>query len=172
MKSVTHSLIVATILTTAHPVLAQTTTSGSGNAGGTVNPSATMNSSGSVNTPAGSANTGVTTMPGQANTNAHATGTVDTWNDQNTYWRKNYSSRPYYNKSRDYTVYEPAYRYGVDLYTHNSDKTYDQLNQSEIGKNWSDARGRSNLDWSDAQLATRDAYNRMYESRRATTTTR
>lgn len=88
------------------------------------------------------------------------------WNSQNDYWRTNYANRSYYNKNRDYTAYEPAYRYGVDLYNQNKGKAYDDLSQSDLNKGWTQVRGSSSLSWDDAQMATRDAYNRMVENDR------
>lgn len=86
------------------------------------------------------------------------------WNEENSYWQKNYSSRPYYSKSRNYSTYAPAYQYGVDLYNRNPGVPYSSLNQSQLSSGWNDTRNNSKLDWSDAQLATRDAYNRLYEN--------
>jgi hypothetical protein len=112
-----------------------------------VNTSAKTGTSSTTNTT--SANPGTTTSAG-AN-----------WDSQESYWRKTYPSRPYYNSSRDYTTYEPAYRYGVDLYNQNPGKSYSQLDQSKLNTGWTSARGSSALDWNAAQLATRDAYDRM-----------
>jgi len=87
------------------------------------------------------------------------------WKAENTYWRSNYASRPYYNDSRNnYRAYEPAYRYGYDMYMRNPGKSYDELNQSELSSGWSKARNKSKLSWEHAEGATRDAYTRMHES--------
>jgi len=101
-------------------------------------------------------NTGTTSNSGISNSNS--------WNTENAYWKNNYPSRPYYNNSRDYSYYEPAYRYGVDTYNRNQGKSYDELSQSDLSNGWSNARGKSNTDWSDVQMATRDAYTRMYDA--------
>lgn len=87
------------------------------------------------------------------------------WNEENSYWRDNYASRPYYQKSRDYSTMEPAYRYGMDMYNQYPDRRYDQLDRSELERGWNQTRGDSNLEWNDAEHATRDAYNRLYENR-------
>lgn len=99
------------------------------------------------------------TMPGVMNNTA-----TTTWNEQNDYWRSHYSSRPYYNASRNYSEYEPAYQYGVQLYSQHPGTPYQNLNQAQISNNWSNVRGNSNLDWNDAQMATQDAYNHMYQT--------
>jgi len=92
---------------------------------------------------------------------------VSNWNSENTYWRENYSSRPYYNRSRNYSVYEPAYRYGVDLYSRNPGRSFEDLSQSDLNSGWSSSRGTSDMDWQTAEPATRDAYNRLYNNNRA-----
>ncbi len=106
------------------------------------------------------------TTPGGSNptTTSNATTKNMDWNSQNNYWRDTYATRPYYSSGRDYSVYEPAYQYGVQLYNQNPNKRFEDLNQSQMGSGWANARGNSNLGWTDAQQATRDAYNRMYEA--------
>ncbi len=93
-----------------------------------------------------------------------STGTNTTWNTENSYWRNNYASRPYYSQTMSYSAYEPAYRYGVDLYNRNPGKRYEDLDQSQLGNGWTQARGTTTLSWDQAQAATRDAYTRMYAS--------
>lgn len=85
------------------------------------------------------------------------------WENESAYWRDNFSSRPYYNRSTNYTMYEPAYRYGWDLYGRNHGKAFSDLNEKEMRMGWNDARGNSSLTWEQAQRATRDAYNRRYQ---------
>ena len=91
------------------------------------------------------------------------------WNSESSYWRNNYATRPYYNSSRNYSVYEPAYRYGADMYSRNNGRSYNELDQEELRKGWEQARGNSNLKWNDAKMATRDAYDRMYNNNSANT---
>jgi hypothetical protein len=87
------------------------------------------------------------------------------WNSQDSYWRNNYNSRPYYSMNRDYSAYEPAYRYGVELYDRNPGRRYDDLDQTELRRGWNEMRGNSNMSWDDAREASRDAYNRMDHDR-------
>lgn len=108
----------------------------------------------------------VTSNPSDPN-GTNVTNADNSWNTQRAYWNANFASRPYYNSSRTYANYEPAYRYGVDLYNQNPGKTYEDLNQVQISKDWLAARGGSSLNWTDADQATRDAYNRMVEVNRA-----
>lgn len=94
-------------------------------------------------------------------------GPVD-WASQDTYWQKTYPSRPYYTTQRTYENYQPAYRYGGDIYSKNPGVSYDKLDQAQLRRDWDNARGTSTLTWEDANPATRDAYTRLYEHRTAT----
>lgn len=105
---------------------------------------------------------GVGTHDASINSNAAAN---SSWDAQNNYWRNNYSSRPYFSSSRNYSTYEPAYRYGVDMYNRNPGVRWEDIDQAQLSSGWVRTRGNSSLSWSDAQMATQDAYNRMYENR-------
>lgn len=95
---------------------------------------------------------------GQNSTSTH-------WDTESSYWHDHYSSRPYYNSSRNYSLYEPAYRYGVDLYNQHPGVAYEDLNQSNLSDEWDKVKGNSTLMWSEAQDAVRDAYKRLYDNR-------
>jgi hypothetical protein len=86
--------------------------------------------------------------------------------EENSYWQANYSSRPYYDKDKDYALYAPAYKYGVDLYKLNPGKRYEELDQVQLRNDWNRNQHKEDtgLVWGDAQAATRDAYNRIYEA--------
>lgn len=123
---------------------------------------------GSMNPAAASTPTTTTTTgPGTFSNSSKTTTQSNTgnWKTESTYWRNQYTNRPYYNSSRDYTTYEPAYRYGVDLYNRNPNLRYEDLNSTQLESGWNQTRGNSSLNWSDAQMAVRDAYNRMHTNR-------
>jgi len=109
-------------------------------------------------------NTSQPDLNGVAINNSNGVGTNNNWAKQNTYWQQHYASKPYYNQARPYQTYQPAYQYGYTLYEQNQGKPYSQLDQSQLTQGWNQARGNSQLNWNDAQLATKDAYNRMYKS--------
>jgi hypothetical protein len=96
--------------------------------------------------------------------NNHVNGT--NWDTENQYWRNQYSTRSYYRPAMNYSAYEPAYRYGYDLYLRNNGRAYNELDQDELNRGWVQARGESLVDWQTAQIATQDAYNRLYTNRR------
>lgn len=178
MKLFSSTLILA--LLTAQAVNAQaaapaTAATGSGAANSTMGSGGTgaMSTGTTRTTTTGTATTGMTPGATGATTGAGTVAPANnhpagTWDSQNTYWRDNYSKRPYYSSSRDYKTYEPAYRYGVELYNKNPNIPYSQLDQSQLNTNWSAQRGTSTLEWNDAQQATQDAYNRMYDTHNST----
>jgi hypothetical protein len=79
---------------------------------------------------------------------------------EETYWRDNYSSRPYIVTGSTYDDYAPAYRHGVEAYARNPERSYEEA-EPELSRDWSKARGRSSLEWEHAKHATRDAWHRL-----------
>ena len=82
---------------------------------------------------------------------------------EDAYWRENHSSRPYASNGATYDEYQPAYRYGADSYTNYPDKSFDDV-EPELGRNWSNARGSSKLEWEHAKPASRDAWHRLSDT--------
>jgi hypothetical protein len=80
--------------------------------------------------------------------------------EEDAYWRDNYTGRPYVESGSTYDDYSPAYRYGVDAYTRYPGRRFDDV-ESELGRDWGTARGRSSLEWERAKHATRDAWQRL-----------
>jgi phage tail tape-measure protein len=76
------------------------------------------------------------------------------------YWRQNYASRPYVTTGASYDEYGPAYQYGWESRAQNSDEDFDDIEVS-LGKDWDKARGNSQLNWSRAKPAVRDAWDRI-----------
>jgi len=79
---------------------------------------------------------------------------------EDTYGRKNYSSRPYVEKGKDYTEYAPAYRYGWESKANNPDMDFDQA-EPHLEKNWSSAAPKAKMEWDKAKFAVKDAWDRV-----------
>jgi hypothetical protein len=79
------------------------------------------------------------------------------------YWRENYMSRPYVNKSYSYDDYGPAYMYGVDNYSRYQGRKFEDV-EAELGRDWQRAKGKSRLAWEDAKHATKDAFHRASDA--------
>jgi hypothetical protein len=82
---------------------------------------------------------------------------------EDAYWHSNYASRPYVNRDYTYDDYGPAYRYGVDYYRSNPDRTFDE-SEAEMRNEWEHHKGRSRLSWEDARHATRDSWQRVSDA--------
>ena len=82
---------------------------------------------------------------------------------EQTYWRDNYRSRPYYDSRTTYDDWGPAYAFGVDAYTRRNGRSFDEL-ESGLSQDWARARGRSTLGWEQAKHATRDAWTRVSDT--------
>lgn len=86
-------------------------------------------------------------------------GTRPSWETDETYWKSNYSSRPYYSAGATYDDYSPAYRYGYETRSKYQGKKFEEV-EVDLGRNWDSAKHNSKLGWEKAKEATRDAWNR------------
>lgn len=94
-----------------------------------------------------------------------AANNTGSWSDEDNYWRDNYSTRSYYRNGATYETYQPAYRYGVDLYNRHPARPFEELDQSELERGWEEYDGRNNLNWNQARGAAEDSYKRLYNGR-------
>jgi len=79
------------------------------------------------------------------------------------YWRDNYTMRPYYKKDKDFSHYEPAYRYGWETASkpEYQGRKFDAL-EKDLETNWPKYRGtNSTSEWRDLRDATRDSFDRI-----------
>ena len=82
------------------------------------------------------------------------------WGTEDTYWRQNFSARPYANADRGYDFYRPAYRYGVESSSRYRDRQFDEV-ESDLSRGWNEFRGESNSAWENVKDAVRDAWDRV-----------
>jgi hypothetical protein len=83
--------------------------------------------------------------------------------EEDAYWRDNYASRPYIANGATFDDYGPAYRHGVDAYSRNPDRSFDDA-ETELSRDWDTSRGGSKLEWERAKHASRDAWDRLSNS--------
>ncbi len=76
------------------------------------------------------------------------------------YWRDNFKTRSYAKSADTFEDYGPAYGYGVSSYTKYPGRSFDDI-EPDLSRDWSAARGNSNLAWEKARNATRDAWDRI-----------
>ncbi len=79
---------------------------------------------------------------------------------EDSYWRENHASRPYARQDVGFDHYQPAYRAGVDSWTRNPNRSFDEV-EPEMARDWGRARGSSSLEWEHARPAARDAWDRV-----------
>jgi len=89
---------------------------------------------------------------------------------EDAYWRDNYAARPYVTKGASYDDYGPAYRYGVDQYSHFDGAAFDTVD-SDLARDWDDARSDSSLSWDQARYAARDSWERVDSAMKRTRNT-
>ena len=87
------------------------------------------------------------------------------WNDEDSYWRTTYSTRPYASSAgRDYSYYQPAYRYGYEAANRYQNRSWNEV-EADLVKGWSTYEYRGNSTWEQIKDAVRDAWDRVAGNR-------
>jgi hypothetical protein len=81
------------------------------------------------------------------------------WRDEDDYWRTNYRSRPYAG-TRDYSFYQPGYRYAYDSAERYPGRTWNEV-EPELSRNWEQYEHRGTSTWEQIKDAVRDAWDRV-----------
>lgn len=78
------------------------------------------------------------------------------------YWRGNYNKRPYYRSGKEYSEYEPAYRYGWESASRPEyrNRKWNDV-EGDLQRGWDMAKGGTQQGWYDVKDATRDAWSRV-----------
>src|SRR5262245_27063639 len=96
---------------------------------------------GAVGGPLGAAVGGVVgTVAGAAAGNKAAESINPTVEDA--YWREHYQTRDYVDRSRPYTYYQPAYRYGWESRARLGKRSYQEV-ERDLERGWDQAKGES-----------------------------
>jgi hypothetical protein len=84
-----------------------------------------------------------------------------TWNDEDNWWRNNFSSRPYAT-GRNYDDFRPAYQYGFEAGQHHLGRKWDEV-ESDLKSGWEKFEGRrgAGSTWDSVKAAVRDAWHRI-----------
>jgi hypothetical protein len=81
---------------------------------------------------------------------------------EESYWRDRYLSRPYVRPDEPFDIYLPAYRLGWEHRSRtgrSAVSTFEDV-EAELAKEWDSRKRTSQLEWSRARLAARDAWSR------------
>jgi uncharacterized protein YcfJ len=91
----------------------------------------------------------------------HAVGEAVNPTVEREYWSKNFRTRPYYRSGKEYSEYEPAYRFGWESAGRKeyAGKKFNEV-ESELERNWKSNPGAAGP-WTDSREATRDAWSRV-----------
>lgn len=79
------------------------------------------------------------------------------------FWRKEYWNRPYFTHGTSYAEYAPAFQYGWESYSMHKGETFNDI-EPRLALAWENHRGSSKLSWSDAKVATHDAWARAAQA--------
>lgn len=135
----------------AHPVGVGTGAAGAGAAGAAVG--------GAIGGPIGAmVGAAVGAVAGGLGGKAAAEAVNPTVEDE--YWRTNYSGRQYARAGEPYETYRPAYNYGWQARMMHGDSEWEEI-EPNLAAGWTQARGDSTLEWSDARHAAKDAWDRV-----------
>lgn len=82
--------------------------------------------------------------------------------EEESYWRQNYKTRPYYKSGREFDEYHPGYRYGWESASRPEfhGRRFEEI-ENDLSSNWNKVRGASKREWNDVRDATRDAFDRV-----------
>jgi hypothetical protein len=84
-----------------------------------------------------------------------------TWNDEDTFWRSNFRSRPYASGAgQDYDYYQPAYRYGFDASNRFKGRNWNDV-ENELSSGWNSYEHRGSSTWEQIKDAVHDAWDRV-----------
>lgn len=71
---------------------------------------------------------------------------------------RTYATKPYYSSAYAWDDYRPAYQYGYQTYPRYQGRRFEDV-ESELSKDWEQAKGTSRLAWQDAKAAVRDGWH-------------
>lgn len=75
-----------------------------------------------------------------------------------THFQREYKKLPTYTAGREWTDYEPAYKYGYDTYGEYRGKTFDTV-EGDLQRKWDETRYASRLPWDEAKHAVREGWH-------------
>ena len=89
---------------------------------------------------------------------------VNTWDDEERYWRTAYLTRPYASGTA-YDVLAPGYRYGYEAARQSPLGSWSEL-EAELEREWESCAYRGQSTWDQVKAAVRDAWERVTERER------
>ncbi|MFD0739738.1 glycine zipper domain-containing protein [Lysobacter koreensis] len=75
-------------------------------------------------------------------------------------FKNEYRNTPYYSAGREWTDYEPAYKYGYDTYGQYRGQKFEDV-EGDLERKWDATRADSRLAWNEARGAVRDGWHHI-----------
>ena len=94
------------------------------------------------------------------NTTGGSAGGLGDWNTEDTYWRSNFSSRPYARSDRGYESYQGGYRYGFESAARHRGRQWNEV-EGDLRSGWDRFEHRGQSTWENVKDAVRDAWDRV-----------
>jgi hypothetical protein len=87
--------------------------------------------------------------------------TRSNWDDDDTYWRTNYRSRPYASAAgHEYDYYRPGYRFGHEAANRFQRRSWNDV-ETDLSRDWDKYEHRGTSTWEQMKGAVRDAWDRV-----------
>jgi len=82
------------------------------------------------------------------------------------YWRENFRRRPYYQAEREFSEYEPAYRYGWERagLSEYRNRSFEEI-EIDLRRGWESSEEERRPSWDEARQPARDAFERARKDR-------
>ena len=84
---------------------------------------------------------------------------ADLWDNEDAYWRQNYSTRPYA-AGRNYDTLSPGYRYGFDAANRYRGRKWADV-EKDLERDWDTYPHRGTSTWQHMKDVVRDAWDRV-----------
>jgi hypothetical protein len=81
-----------------------------------------------------------------------------TWEDEENWWRENFTSRPYVNRDRGFDYYRPGYRFGFESAQRYGTRTWNDA-ENDLRTDWDRWQHRGTSKWEEMKDSIRDAWD-------------
>ena len=90
------------------------------------------------------------------------TATSGDWSTERSWWRENYSSRPYARADQGFDFYEPGYRYGYESANRYRGRNWNDV-EGDLRNGWDryEHRGSSRSTWEQIKDSVKDAWDHV-----------
>ena len=86
------------------------------------------------------------------------------WTVEDEYWRNNYTTRPYIGSDRNYSRWQPGYRYGWESAQRYQGRQWNDV-ENDLRTDWDRYEHRGTSTWEQIKDAVRDGWNRLTGNR-------